>query len=191
MRRVGASTGFSPALYSKQMGDVAVFKGLLVGKQGGYSLRMVRDGATWKADWLSASTALTAGTSVDPGNNSDAILQDFAATAVTEAICDKDALGKDERIAVVAAGLTPALRKAWAEPFEGDKAKGYDYNPAKLGQKMAEIGNGAESVSFAPQGNAAFKAEITKAGGAKSAYLVKLAKGTTPGQWLVESITPQ
>jgi hypothetical protein len=47
------------------------------------------------------------------------------------------------------------------------------------------------SFDIIPQPTAGqFRLEITKAGGAKSAYTMKLAKGTAPGQWLVESITP-
>ncbi len=190
LSRLGMSTGFGPAFHAKQTGDAAFIRGGLVGKQGGYSLRMVKDGAAWRTDWLSASSVEIKGAAAVPANDADAIAREFAATALFEAICDKDAMPQSERWAVIAAGLTPALRKAWADPFDGDKAKGYDYSPTKLGVKVAEIGGNAESLSFTPQGDA-FRVEVTKAGGAKAAYLVKLVKGTTPGQWLVESITPQ
>jgi hypothetical protein len=191
MRKVGASTGFGLPLKADQVGDVALFRGMLVGKQGSYSLRMVKEGGAWKVDWLSASTAnVTKGVAV-PTNSGDAILQEFAATAVVEAICDQDAMPAQQRNAVIAAGLTPALRTSWASPLDADKTAGYDYSPAKLGFKIGDIGGKAESVSYTQQGDAAYFAEVTKAGGAKAAYLVKLAKGTNPGQWLVENITPQ
>ena len=195
LKQLGNSTGFGPPLSSKQMGDVAIFNGSLVGKPGMYSLRMAQDGGMWKVDWLSLTTVVPPTPSVfttlaGPTTDAEALLRLFAATAIFEAICDKDAMPALDRTAVIAAGLTPELRKAWADPFDGDKAEGYDYSRTKLAMKVAEIGGNAVSVSYSLQGDA-FKAEVTKTGGAKAAYLVKLAKGTTPGQWLIESITPQ
>lgn len=187
LRRVGAKlTGMGPMAESTLVGDAAIFRGMFTG--GSYWLRMVKEGDGWKADWLSMSSAdATSATAA----GADAVLQMFAASAVAAAICDKDAMPKDDRVAAVAAGLTPALRAAWAEPFGGDKDKGYDYSPAKLGLKLAEIGGGAEAVAVAPAGDAAFKMEVTRAGGTKAGYTLKLAKGGTTGQWLVEGITPQ
>lgn len=191
LRRVGNVLQFGLPLQANQAGDVALFRGALVGKPGGYAFRMVKDGTTWKADWLSASSVEVKPGLAGSAGNAEAMFQEFAATAVFEAICDKDALSKDDRVAIIAAGLTPALRAKWGPPFDGDKAKGYDYSPAQLGVEAAKIGGGVESVTFAPQGDAAFKVEVAKAGGAKAAYLIKLTRGGTPGQWLVESITPQ
>jgi hypothetical protein len=191
LRHVGGGVGFGLPLQANQAGDVALFRGALVGKPGSYCLRMVKEGPAWKVDWLSASSVEVKGGPAAPPGNAEAMFQEFAATAVFEAVCDKDAMGKEERTAIIAAGLTPALRAKWGPPFDGDKAKGYDYNPAQLAIEAGKIGGGAESVSFVPQGEAAFRAEVTRAGGAKATYLVKLAKGGTPGQWLVESITPQ
>ena len=56
----------------------------------------------------------------------------FRASPEWQPLQDWGRLARDERIAVIAAGLTPALRANWADPFDGDKVKGYDYNPAKL-----------------------------------------------------------
>ena len=190
LKHVGASVGFGLPLEANQAGDVALFRGGLVGKPGGYSLRMVKEGGAWKVDWLSASSVEVKGLAASTGN-AEAMLQEFATTAVFAAICDKDAMPREERIVILAAGLTPTLRAKWGPPFDGDKAKGYDYSPAQLGIEAGKIGGGAESVSLTPQGDAAFRAEVTRAGGAKAAYLVKLTKGGTLGQWLVESITPQ
>jgi hypothetical protein len=190
LRRVGNAVPFGLPLSANQAGPVAVFRGALAGKPGGYALRLVQEGGTWKLDWLSASSVVVEPSLAVPPTNAEALFQEFTATAVFQAICDKDAMGKDERIAVIAASLTPALRAQWAPPFEGDKAKGYDYSPAQLGLEIGKIGSGVESVTFAPQGDAAFKADVTKAGGAKATYLIKLTRGTSPGQWLVESVTP-
>jgi hypothetical protein len=84
----------------------------------------------------------------------------------------------------------PALRTAWAEPFGSDREQGFDYNRGKLLLKAGELGGGAESYSVRQQGSAPeFVASIARAGGAKSSCVVKLVKGPTAGQWLVESIT--
>ncbi|WP_439625842.1 hypothetical protein [Gemmata sp.] len=187
LRRVGSKlTGMGPMSESSQAGDVAVFRGNFTG--GAYFLRMVREGGAWRADWLSLSSVPATGPAAAGG--ADPLLQAFAATAVAAAMCDRDALSPEQRTATVAAGLTPALRASLAPPFDGDKAHGFDHSPAQLGLKLSAIGGGAEAVSVTPAGDG-FKVEVTKAGGAKAAYLLKLAKGPTAGQWLVESITPQ
>jgi len=189
LRRVGQGRGLSLPFNSRQAGDAALFRGTFVGKPGGYALRLVKEGGAWKVDWLALSSVDVKGTTAGP--SADAVAQEFAAAAVMEVICDKDAMPADDRAPAIAAGLTPALRAKWAEPFGSDKDQGYDYNRGKLALKAAEIGGGAESFTAAQQGDApVFKVEVTKAGGAKAAYLVKLVKGTAPGQWLVDDITP-
>jgi hypothetical protein len=187
LKKVGASTGFGLPLTATQVGDVALFRGLLVGKPGGYSLRMVKEGGAWKVDWLSASTVEVKKAIAVSTTSGDAALQEFAVTAVVEAICDQDAMPPPQRHTVVAAGLTTPLRMSWASPLDGDKTSGYDYSPSKMGFKVGEIGGKAESVSYTQTGDGAYVAEVAKAGGAKAAYLVKLAKG----QSLIESITSQ
>jgi len=188
LRKVGVKlTGMGPMSESSRAGDVAVFRGMFTG--GTYSLRVVNEGGAWKADWLSMSS-VNANLEIVGSPSGDDLLRGFAAAAIAAAICDKDAMPQEQRIAIVAAGMTPALRKSLADPFDGDKAKGLDYSPAKLGVKIAEIGSGAESLVVSPLPDGSVKVEVTKAGGAKSAYTLKLVKGATLGQWLVESITP-
>lgn len=192
MRTIGAKfSGMGPMSESSQAGDVAVFRGSFTG--GTYYLRMVREGSAWKADWLSMSSTFVGTFSVGTAGpaSADNLLQGFAAAAIVSAICDKDAMPQEQRTAVIAAGLTPALRKSLAPPFDGDKDKGYDYSPGQLGLKLGEIGGKAEALVLSTAADGAIKVEITKAGGAKSVYAVKLVKGTSLGQWLVESITSQ
>jgi hypothetical protein len=99
---------------------------------------------------------------------------------------------KDERALALAAGLTPAFRTKLAEPFGSDRDQGFDYNRGKLILEAEKVGGGAESYSTTAQAIPTdLRLEVVKAGGAKSAYLLKLARGSAPGQWLVESITPQ
>ncbi len=192
MRTIGAKfSGMGPMSESSQAGDVAVFRGSFTG--GTYYLRMVREGDAWKADWLSMSSIFVETFSVGTAGpaSADSLLQGFAAAAVMSTICDKDAMPQEQRTAVIAAGFSPALRKSLAPPFDGDKDKGYDYSPGQLGLKLGEIGGKAEALVLSTAADGSIKVEITKAGGAKSAYAVKLVKGASLGQWLVETITPQ
>ncbi len=189
LRRVGAKlTGMGPMTESFQAGDVAVFRGRFTG--GTYLLRMVKEAGAWKTDWLSLSSVDATGTSPAGSATAETQLQSFAATAVASAVCDQEAMPREERLAVIAAGLTPAFRQTWAEAFDGDKHKGYDHSPAKLGVKVGGIGNGCRSVAITPTGPGTFQMEVTRTSGEKASYTLKLAKGTTPGQWLVESISP-
>lgn len=188
LRGVGRGVGFGPPLTATRVGDAAVFRGGLVGKSGGYALRMVNEGGRWKADWLSLSSVGVKGSAAPAAP--DGVLREFAAAAVVEAVCDRDVMPRDERVAVVAAGLTPELRARWAPAFGSDKAQGYDYNRGALGLKVSEIGGGAEAVTLTPAGDD-FRVEVARAGGAKATYLLKLAKGSVPGQWLVAELTPQ
>lgn len=189
LKRVGIEVGFAPPNYTKHAGDTAVFRGGLVGKPNGrYSLRMIREGNAWKVDWLSLSSVEVKGPSTNP--SADAVFQEFATDAIVEAICDKDAMPPAERTMVIAAGLAPAFRTKLAPPFGSDTDQGFDFNRGALALEAGKIGDKAESVTLTPQGEAAFKVEVTRAGGAKDSYTVKLAKGTAPGQWLVENVTP-
>lgn len=184
LKRVGSGVGFGPPLKSVKTPDTAIIRGLLIGKPGAYSLRMVRDGNAWKVDWLSVSSVDVKAIS----SSADAVLPEFAATAIIEAVCDKDAMPPAERTLTVAAGLLPAFRTKLAPPFGSDRDQGFDFNRGALALEIAKLGDKAESVTLTPQGNDAYKVEVTRAG-AKAAYTIKLVKGSVPGQWLVESIS--
>ena len=99
---------------------------------------------------------------------------------------------KDDRILVIAAGHDPALCDELAEPFDSDKAQGFDLQPAAnwdwKSRRSATGGIGVLRASKATRRSGP-KAKEPAAQG--TAYLLKLERGTTPGQWLVESITPQ
>jgi hypothetical protein len=158
-------------------------------RNGGYNLRMVNEGGAWKVDYLSLTSANFTATEAGPGGP-ESEYQRFAARAVAGAICDKNGMPRDEQAAVIAAGLTPALRAQRAKPRESDTKDGLDYNSGELQLKAAEFGGGAESYSVTQQGaEPVFKVEVTKGGGAKSSFTMKLTRGTTPGQWLAESVT--
>jgi hypothetical protein len=189
MRRVGGGATF--ALPSGFAGaDAAVLWGGFQGpgRKGDYLLRMVNEGGAWKVDHLALTSAPhTAGAA---GDGPDAEFQAFAARAAGGLLCDRDAMPKDERAIALAAALTPAFRANLAEPFGSDREQGFDFNRGKLLLEADRIGGGAESYATARQGPAEFRLEVVKAG-AKAAYLLRLAKGPAPGQWLVENVTPQ
>jgi hypothetical protein len=193
MKRVGAGATFGlPAGLAGA--EAAVLWGGFQGqgRKGDYFLRMTSEGGAWKVDFFSLASAASA---PHPGTGSgpDAEFQHFAARAVGGLLCcDRDAMPNDERAVALAAGLTPALRAKWADPFGSDRDQGFDYNRGKLILEAEKVGLGAESFSVIPLSTPTdFRLEVARAGGAKGAYLMKLVKGPAPGQWLVESIAPQ
>lgn len=192
MKQVGGGATFGlPSGFAG--GDAAVLWGGFQGqgRTGDYSLRMIHEGGAWKVDYL-ALTSASFTPSTASGGGPEGEYQRFAARTVGGVLCDKTGMPKDDRALALAAGLTPALRAKLAEPFGSDREQGFDYNRGKLLLEAGKIGGGAESYSVAQQGDAPeFRLEVTKPGGAKSNYSLKLLKGTTPGQWLVDGITPQ
>ena len=95
-------------------------------------------------------------------------------------------MAKASRVPLLANLLSPELRKAWATPFGSDTAGGYDYSPAQIDVKLAEIG-AVEAYTAgvaADATDATVKGDLTKAEG-KKPFTLKLTKGTAPGQWLV------
>ena len=185
LRAVGEGRTFSPSLDRKQAGDAVYFRGALQ-PTGGYSLRLVRLGGAWKVDWLSLSSAdLKPGA---PAATADDAFQEFAAAAFAEVLADGTAMKPELRAPVLARGMAPALRAAWAPPFDADKTQGYDYSPGKLKVKAIDYGGGTTAFGVAKAGDAAYTVEFIKPAGKKT-ITVKLAKGSTPGEWLVSDVT--
>lgn len=193
LRRIGSNRNLSLPFLSKQVGDVALFRGTIVNSDqpGSYALRMIHEGGAWKVDWFSLTSVKIEGAVINASNGETAC-QEFAAAAAIGTLLDTSALSPNDRAVILAAGLTPEMRKKWAEPFESDKGQGFDYNPASLAQKASKYSAGAESCSITQIPNTPdFHIEVSRAGNQKSAYLVKLVKGPGPGQWLVNDVTPQ
>lgn len=185
LRGVGEGRTFSPSLDRKQAGDAVYFRGALQ-PTGGYSLRLVKLGGAWKVDWLSVSSA-----DLKPGPaaaTADEAFQEFAAAAFAEVLADGTALPQPLRAPILARGMVPALRPVWGTPFDADKTQGYDYSPGKLVLKAIEFGGGTSALSVARAGDATYTVEFTKPAG-KKAITIKLAKGTTPGEWLVSEVS--
>jgi hypothetical protein len=190
LRRVGIRRGLSPLFMSKQVGNVALFRGTFINEPGGYFLRMINEGGAWKVDWLSLTSVDIQGATLN-SSNANTVCEEFAVASIVGTLTDKDALLKEDRAVVLAAGMTPALKAKWAEPLSSDKEQGFDYNRGLLMQKAAEFSAGVDSISFVQEGNApVFRVEISRAG-AKKTYIVKLVKGSGPCQMLVDEIAPQ
>jgi hypothetical protein len=194
LRRAGDGVAFNPALHRKQAGDVVYVRGSISGarlgkdpnKTGAYSLRLVREGGAWKADWLSLSSVEAA--AVPGAPTPEAAAQQFAVVAFVETVADLNGMPKEERAPLIAAAVTPALRASWAPPFDQDKAQGYDYSPGKIVLEVTKIGGGTSSFTVARAGDTPeFSAVLTKPAG-KKAYTVKLVRGTGPHEWLVSEV---
>ena len=67
---------------------------------------------------------------------------------------------------------------------------GYDYNPARIGQRMDEYGGGATAYIRTRTGTDRYKVEIIK-NGKPRAHTLKLVKGEAPGVWLVDGLAAQ
>ena len=183
----GGAGGIDALQEREQAGDVAYLRGALQ-KPGGYCLRLVKEGGAWKVDWLSLTSVENGTLTTAP--TPEGAAQGFAVAAFVETAADLNGMHEGERAAALGAALTPALRTAWAAPFDQDKAAGYDFNPAALVRKAtSEIGGGTSAYTATRVGDLSeFKVELTKPTG-KKAYTVKLVKGAAPHEWLVSEVT--
>jgi hypothetical protein len=185
-RSTGALAAVAPPT-GHPAGGPAVFVGSFDNGAGRYLLRLVPEGGGWKVDWFGLGTAKTA----DPRPaGPDEAAKEFAALAFLDALTAADtAQGRDDRLPLVAAAITPRLRNARAEPFGQDRDRGYDYNPAALGRYVDSLGlGGAEAYTRTPAGDG-YAVSVTK-GGAAKAFALKLVKDPARG-WLVDEFTPQ
>ena len=176
---IGLPTGYgSPA--------VAVFVGSFGNGTGRLLLRMVPGEGGWKVDWFSLGTAKAV--ELKP-TSPDGPYQDFAAQAFLDALTGT-ATSKDDRALLLGAVCSPRLRQAWAQPFDQDKARGYDFSQTKLAIEAERLGGGTTAYTLTPTGGDLFKAELTKGKDTK-AYTLTLTKDTGPGEWLVDEFTGQ
>jgi hypothetical protein len=175
---IGLPTGYgSPT--------VAVLTGSFGNGSGRFLMRLTfHEG--WKVDWL--CLGVHPATMPKP-TSPEGPYQDFAVVAFLDAITSTST-GKDERIRLLGGLLTTKMKNALAEPFDGDKARGEDYNPSKLGLWMDDRAKGVTGISWSSAGPDAFKVELPLSG-ERPAYTLKLVKGAAPGEWLVDEFTKQ
>jgi hypothetical protein len=193
LRKVGEGVTVGLPLAQHQAGDVVFIRGTVGGTRfgkgtGGYSLRLLKEGGAWKVDWLSLTSADVAATPAPPATP-EAAAQDFAAVAFAETVADLHGMPGETRAPLLAAAVTPALRAAWAPPFDQDKRQGYDYNPATIIRKAVGIGGGTSSLTVARAGAGPdYAVVLTKPAGKKTST-VKLVKGAGPHEWLVGEVS--
>ena len=140
----------------------------------------------WKVDWL--SLGVHPAPAAKP-TATEGAYQDFAVLAFLDAFTST-ATAKDDRVRLIGGVMSAKLKNTWAEPFDGDKARGEDYNPTKLGLKMDELSKGVTGLTRTPDGADSFKVELPLSG-VKPVYTLKLVKGAAPGEWLVDEFTKQ
>jgi hypothetical protein len=196
LRTVGENVSFAPTLKQDQAGDVVFIRGSFLGPRlaknaktdGGYCLRLLKEGGAWKVDWLSLSSV--EGGPVDTGTPTpEGVAQAFALTAFVETVADVNGMPQGDRLPLLAAALTPKLRAEWAPPFDMDKKAGLDHNPGQLHLKAVSIGGGTAAFTATRAGTGTeFKVELTKPAG-KQTVTVTLAKGPGPQEWLVSAVS--
>lgn len=164
---------------------VAVLTGTIGNGSGRFLVRMTfQEG--WKVDWLSIGTIAVPPMKPD---STESTYQDFAAMAFLDALTGA-AASKDERVKLLGGIASTKLKASWAEAFAQDKALGLDYNAAKLGLKLDELGGGVTDFTRTSTNGDAFTVELMK-GKAGTKYTLKLVKGAAPGEWLVDEFTKQ
>lgn len=161
----------------------AVLIGSFGNGSGRYLVRMTFQGG-WKVDWLSLGVHPMP--AAKP-TSAESAYQDFAVLAFLDAITST-ATAKDDRVRLLGGVISPKMKNAVAEPFDGDKARGEDYNPSKLGLWLDDRAKGVTGFTRTPDGADAFKVELPLSG-EKPAYALKLVKGSAPGEWLVDEFT--
>jgi hypothetical protein len=175
---IGLPTGYGSS-------QEAVLVGSFGNGTGRYLMRMTfAEG--WKVDWLSLGVHPVP--PVKPVNAADAY-QDFTVLAFLDAITST-ATAKDDRVRLLGGVISTKMKTAVAEPFDGDKARGEDYNPSKLGLWLEERAKNVTGLTRTPDGPDAFKIEMPLSG-ERPAYKLKLVKGTAPGEWLVDEFVKQ
>ena len=165
--------------------SVAVLIGSWGNGAGRFLIRMVfAEG--WKVDWFSLGTIKAP---AQKPTSTEGSYQDFAVLAFLDALTGNPT-SRDDRIALLGGVTSTKLKNAWAEPFEGDKARGYDFNATKLGLKLDELGTGVTAFARVSGSSDSYVIEMAK-GESKAVYALKLVKGATPGEWLVDEFTKQ
>jgi len=192
LKQVGEGATFGlPSGFARS--DAAVLGGGFQrpGRKGEYFLRLIDEEGNWKVDYFALTSAAVSSSS-KAADGPELEYQRFAARAVSGVLCDKSAMPRSNLALVLAAGLSPQLRARLAEPFSSDRDQGFDYNRGKLLLEAEKIGGGAESYATMQEPTLTeFRLEVTRPGGMKASFLLKLTPGGIPGRWLVESITSQ
>jgi hypothetical protein len=175
---IGLPTGYGSS-------QEAVLVGSFGNGSGRYLMRMTfAEG--WKVDWLSLGVHPVP--AVKP-TSPESAYQDFTVLAFLDAITST-ATAKDDRVRLLGGVISTKMKNAVAEPFDGDKARGEDYNPSKLGLWLDERAKNVTGLTRTPDGPDSFKVEMPLSG-VRPVYKLKLVKGAAAGEWLVDEFVKQ
>lgn len=164
---------------------------------GHYYLLLRREGQNWQVDLLVLSSAEVPLTwpkrdqaASTPG--ADRGEQELAGAMLRcwlAALADRKALSPDDRSVLVAAGLSPALRQAWAAPFDSDKAHGYDFNRGQLQLKIAAMIQDLQQFHLHPLDPPRhWQIEGKGDKGAGRRWVLALEPAGPSGKWLIQRI---
>ncbi len=164
---------------------------------GHYYLLLRQQGPNWQVELLVLSSAeipltwpkrdqavSTPGAERGAQELAGAMLQCWLA-----ALADRKAMSPDDRSVLVAAGLSPALRQAWAAPFDSDKAHGYDFNRGQLQLKIAAMTQDLQQFHLHPLDPPRhWQIEGKGDKGTSRRWVLALEPAGPSGKWLIERI---
>jgi len=173
-----------------KFGDAVAVRGRMQapGKAQAFALRLVKDGSTYKADWLHRSDRQ--GSEIKPQADPD-----LAAAQDTVRNFLDVLLGGDQRLAH--ALMAPDWKKSLSPPAPADQRDGYDYGPGFLTAKTRQWSSGVLGYTLTKaelgpnKTTATFTAELAGEGQMTQVYTVKAAKDSATGRWLVTDFDRQ
>ncbi len=156
--------------------DVQVSTGLVAAaKPGHVMLRIVKAEGGWKVDWFNMATVGPVSATLPAGESA---FVPFAAMTFLDAV-----LGKTDR---AAEGLmTLPAKQRLASGFASDKR---GYNRGILEHQFTELRGTFTGYSLGAVTGETVVGKLVKPDGER-AFTLKLVKGTTPGAYMVESVT--
>ena len=173
-----------------KFGDAVAVRGRMQapGKAQAFALRLVKDGNSYKADWL---------------HRSDRQGSEIKAQADPELAAAQDTvrnfldvlIGGDHRLAH--ALMAPEWKKNLSPPAPADQRDGYDYGPGFLTAKTRQWSSGIlgytlPKAELGPnKTSATFTAELAGEGQKAVVYTVKASKDPASGRWLVTDFDRQ
>jgi|GEM_PF-2662976 len=149
------------------------------GKNGGRAVvRLARNGSGWKVDWFHIATKTLP--DVDLSGNEDDAGAKFTSVAFVDSLLRRDYIEAESL-------MTTSSKASLAPPFSSDKARGY--SRAILKTKLESFGGNRERWTIVGTSREGATIQVNGAfqsGEMKTPFVLTLAKGTRPGDWLIE-----
>jgi hypothetical protein len=173
-----------------KFGDAIAVRGRMQapGKAQAFALRLVKEGTTYKADWLHRSDRQ--GSEIKPQADPNlAAAQDTVRNFLDVLV------GGDHRLAH--ALMAPEWKKSLSPPAPADLRDGYDYGPGFLTAKTRQwvsgvLGYTLTKTDLGPnKTTATFTAEFAGEGQKAQVYSLKAAKDSATGRWQITDFDRQ